>query len=218
MTAHRPLTRRSRFATSRGLDRVVFFTDAIAAIAITLLILPLVDLVPQSSEGGATPVDFIVSNGAQVISFLISFLVIARLWYAHHQLFEHVVQYTPLIAVLSVLWAFTVVVLPLPTAMTSEFEPSVFTVAFYVGTMTLSSATLTAMAFAVRGHPDAESKDNPVSVHALVGSLTITVLFVTALIVGLFFPDINYWALLVLVVAGPVGAVIERLWTRGKAG
>ena len=210
MTTEHPAARRSRYATSRGLDRVVFFTDAIAAIAITLLILPLVELVPTSSQGGATPMDFIVSNSDQVLSFVISFLVIARLWYAHHQLFEHVVKYTPVIAVLSVLWAFTVVVLPLPTAMVSEFPPSAFTVAFYVGTMFVSSATLTAMTFAIKGHPEAEAHDHPVTARALIGSMTITGLFAVALLVGLIFTGINYWALLVLVIAGPVARLVDR--------
>jgi uncharacterized membrane protein len=40
--------REQAMQTERGLDRLTYFTDAIAAIAITLLILPIVDHVADS--------------------------------------------------------------------------------------------------------------------------------------------------------------------------
>ena len=198
------------YTSSRGLDRVVFFTDAIAAIAITLLILPLVDLVPESAKTDPDPWAFMVANAPQLLSFVISFAVIARLWYAHHQIFEHVARYSGRLALLSVIWAFTVVVLPLPTALVSEFDASVFTVIFYIGTMLLSSCTLTGMALLIRGSSHLESDDNPVSSKAIAGSLTTTALFAIALAVGLFLPDVNYWALATLALSGPVSAVVLR--------
>lgn len=210
-SARHPRTRRTAFASSRGLDRVVFFTDAIAAIAITLLILPLVDLVPESSSDGAGPADFFEAHLPEVFGFVISFVVISRLWYAHHQLFEHVQAYTGRLALLSVAWAFTIVVLPLPTAITAEFEPSRFTIAFYIGTMLLSSALLTIMSFLIRGNPAMEAPENPLTLRGLLGSVTITALFAIALVIGVLAPQINYWSLFVLVLAGPIASLFTRV-------
>lgn len=198
------------YATSRGLDRVVFFTDAISAIAITLLILPLVDLVPDSSTDGSTAGQFLLENSDELLGFGISFAVIARLWYAHHQIFEHVVKYTSLLAWLSVAWAFTIVVLPLPTAITAEFPPTPFTVGLYIGTMFVSSAILTGISWLIKGNPDIEAPDNPVSRRGFTGSVTTTALFAVAFLGGTLVPGVDYAALLLLLLAGPIGALLSR--------
>ncbi|MFK4299361.1 putative membrane protein [Arthrobacter sp. GAS37] len=110
--------------TTRGLDRLVFFTDAVTAIAITLLVLPLVDSVTQAARDGLSAEQFIGNNFAAISGFALSFVVIARLWLAHHSTFEHVRSYSSPLLLLNLFWAFTVVVLPLPTEMVSQFRTS----------------------------------------------------------------------------------------------
>ncbi|MET0590623.1 MAG: TMEM175 family protein [Naasia sp.] len=212
--APRPAPR--RYTSDRGLDRLVFFTDAISAIAITLLILPLVDLVPDAaadSSGGG----FLLEHLPELSSFVISFAVIARLWYAHHQLFEHVDHYDTGLAFLSVLWSLTIVVLPLPTAMTSEFSPEPVVIGFYIGTMALSSLLLTSMAVLVNRRAGLQSAENPVGPRTLGGSAATTLLFGVALLVALLVPGVSYWALLLLLVSGPLGRIITRALSRGPA-
>ncbi|MEK8227283.1 TMEM175 family protein [Oerskovia sp. M15] len=78
--------------TPRGLDRLVNFTDAAVAIAITLLVLPLVDLV---ADGEAHSVRALVQGeSGTFLAFAISFVVIARFWTAHHRVFEHLRDYS----------------------------------------------------------------------------------------------------------------------------
>ena len=197
-------------ATTRGLERLVFFTDAIAAIAITLLILPLVDLVPQVAAHGGTLGSFLDEQTGPLAAFAISFAVIARLWYGHHQVFEHVGAYTPRLVLLTVLWAFTIVLFPLPTSITSQFDPSPGTVAFYIGTMAASSIVLTSMTLLIRGDSRLESADNPMPDRMVARSLSISTTFLLALLVGTAVPVVNNWALFLLFLSRPIAAILNR--------
>jgi uncharacterized membrane protein len=203
-----------RVATTRGLERLVFFTDAIAAIAITLLILPLVDLVPEIAAHTGTLGDLFEEGAGQMVGFAISFAVIARLWFAHHQLFEHVEAYTPRLVLLTIAWAFTIVLLPLPTAITAQLNPTPGTIAFYIGTMTASSLILTGMTLMIRNNPRVESRDNPISPRNVVGSVSNATAFVVAFALGTAVPAIGYWALFVLFLSQPIEALVGRSLAR----
>jgi len=61
----------------RGLERLILFSDAVVAIALTLLILPLTDV---EIEAGQTLVEVLRSNSGKLLAFGISFAVIARYW------------------------------------------------------------------------------------------------------------------------------------------
>jgi uncharacterized membrane protein len=73
-----------------GVERTIMLTDAVVAIAMTLLVLPLVELAPEVDVGGLGTV---VSEHSDVfISFVISFLVIYVFWLAHQHAFASVRQ------------------------------------------------------------------------------------------------------------------------------
>jgi len=203
--------------TERGLERIIFFTDAVAAIAITLLILPLVDIVPTHPAHGASVVPLLHAHLPQIASFALSFGVIARFWMTHHAIVEHVERYNSRLRLLSLAWAFTIVLIPLPTAITAAFSSSPFTIGIYIGTMLLSSLTLTAITVSVRGNPELESEENPISRSALVNSLASTVCIAIALVIGVTIPRVTYWGLLLLLLSTPINHFVMRIWARRDA-
>jgi uncharacterized membrane protein len=69
----------------RDLDRLLTFVDAVVAIAITLLVLPLAEAggeINEVGEGGAA--ELLRLHGDDLVGFALSFVVIARLWVGQH--------------------------------------------------------------------------------------------------------------------------------------
>lgn len=62
---------------SRDLERFLTFVDAVVAIAVTLLVLPLVDIVREVGENGSV-VHLLQGHVSQLGAFALSFTVIAR--------------------------------------------------------------------------------------------------------------------------------------------
>ena len=84
------------------------------SIALTLLVLPLVDLATDNPD---EPIlDQLERSGPQIFGFAVSFLVIAQFWGAHRRLWEMLDDYDERLLLLNTLWLLLVVFLPYPTA------------------------------------------------------------------------------------------------------
>ncbi|MET0237643.1 MAG: TMEM175 family protein [Kibdelosporangium sp.] len=194
-------------STSREPDRLILFTDAVVAIAITLLILPLVDLANEPVEHAS---EIVTGHLDQIGGFLLSFVVIARLWLAHHRMFQHVRFSTSALVLWNMLWVFTVVVLPFPTELAGRFGRDTFTVAFYIGTILASSISQTALIMIIHRHPEIQDPDNRLSVRDVAGSVTATGLIALALILAMLVPPLSYFPMLLLLLSHPVLLLWER--------
>lgn len=123
----------------KALDRLVAFSDAVVAIAITLVVLPLVDKAMDAESASA----FFADNVTGMISAALSFVVIAAFWRANHVMFVHAHGYTRLVGRLQTLWLATIVFLPVATALDLA-GPGTDRVGLgaYIGTMLLGGAIL----------------------------------------------------------------------------
>jgi uncharacterized membrane protein len=195
-------------------ERLTTFTDGVAAIAITLLVLPLVDLVPESQAKGQSLGDLLHDHQSEIIAFVVSFAVIARLWWAHHQLFRHVAFLSSRLVLESLVWTFTIVVLPLPTAVITAYDTSPATLCLYIGTLIVSSAALTSASIDLRSHPELSGDRTPMGRSGVLGISLTLVSFVLALALSLLLPGLGFWSLLLASFTGLVQAPIERRWPR----
>jgi uncharacterized membrane protein len=89
-------------------DRVVFFSDAVFAIAITLLIVDLRVTGPDSASD-------LHANRYQILGFVISFAVIGIFWLGHHTMFRYVKAFDRPLILLNLLFLGTIAFLPYPT-------------------------------------------------------------------------------------------------------
>jgi uncharacterized membrane protein len=187
---------------------LVLFTDAVVAIAITLLILPLVEVVKESKAEDLTAVEVVTHHKPELSTFLLSFVVIANFWLGHHRVFEHVRGYTSAMMRLNLLWLLTIVFLPFPTEITGAYESSRFTAGLYSGTILALSICQTALTWMIHGHRELENPDDPVSRRELIGSCVLTGLTLVAFVLAAFVPGVGFYALLLLLLS----PALMRVW------
>jgi len=105
--------------TGLSFERVVFFSDAVFAIVITLLVLEL--KVPHLTDHSESALrGALVGLLPRVAGFVISFLIIGLMWIEHHRIFRYIADYD-----LGLLWRNLLLLLcvsfvPFPTALFSE--------------------------------------------------------------------------------------------------
>ena len=104
---------------SRAVDRLIFFSDAVVAIAITLLAIDLP--VPHGVSLHAFW-SSVHANKYHYLAFLISFYAIAAKWTDHHDAFRYTRRMDSRLRWLNVLWLLTIVLIPFATRLLTEPE------------------------------------------------------------------------------------------------
>jgi uncharacterized membrane protein len=138
-------------------DRLTAFTDAAVAIALTLLVLPLVDAVHEF--GGALS-ELLHQYGRAFLAFVLSFWVIARFWRVHRRLFETVSNVDEVTVNLNIAWLFGIVFLPVPTAvLVVEKGTGAGASALYATNLVYVSLTAIVLALWVMWHPQLWAED-----------------------------------------------------------
>lgn len=113
------------------IERLILFTDAVFAIAITLLVIELKPPEVEAHSIGGQFKELFLSGFNKFVGFAISFLVIAIYWRSHHRLFGFVTSYTEKLIFLNCLFLFTVVMMPFSSAYYSENLGKAFPFIFY---------------------------------------------------------------------------------------
>ena len=96
-------------AAKSAVDRLTFFSDAVVAIAITLLV---IDLPVPESHDSAELFAFLADHQTEYYAFGISFLVIATYWRGHHRLYRYVTDAPPPLVTANLAWLFFIVLTP----------------------------------------------------------------------------------------------------------
>ncbi|MBV9921082.1 MAG: DUF1211 domain-containing protein [Pseudonocardia sp.] len=196
----------------RDLDRLLTFIDAVVAIAITLLVLPLAEAGSEIGDQG-TAWELLQAHHDDLLGFGLSFVVIAQLWLGQHHIVSGVVRQTPRLTRLLLAWSFTIVFLPFPTSLVTVTSHDPGAKILYVGTMAISSLILAAMAWEIGRNDSVRDTDEGPNVWQSAG---VAVGFLVALAVMLAFPDSSYWPLLLLFLVDPVTRLVRRATARAE--
>lgn len=103
-------------------ERIIFFSDAVFAIAITLLV---IELKVPKIEGTITDHNFLLALSEELpklSGFVFSFFIIGLYWTVHHNIFGFVVNYSRKLVWLNLIFLFTIALMPFSTAVYSEYS------------------------------------------------------------------------------------------------
>lgn len=114
------------------LERLIFFSDAVFAIAMTLLVVD-VRLPPLRSVTDAALGQALVDLLPNYIGFVVSFLVIGRFWVGHHRLMGMLHSAGPAVVRANLFLLMAVAFMPFPTAVLSDFALLRVAIGFYTG-------------------------------------------------------------------------------------
>jgi len=118
----------------------VFFSDAVFAIAITLLVLEI--KLPHLGQISESELRWqLVQLLPKFIGFIISFFIIGKMWVEHHRIFTYLRNYDMGLLWRNLIFLLSVAFVPFPTAFFSEYHKSRTALVLY-------AATFAAMALA----------------------------------------------------------------------
>lgn len=184
-----------------ALERLVTFGDAVVAIAITLIVLPMVEQAIEAESAAR----FFAANALSLLTAALSFVVVAVIWHAHHRLFARASGYTPAVIRLELLWLATIVFLPVATALDVLGEADdPLALGVYIGTILLSSLLVRVQALLLE-------RSGLVAMRVVgfwdrwLGAL----LMALALVLAVLFPTVGAFWLLLLLLEGPLLRLIR---------
>lgn len=192
-------------------ERFKTFVDAVVAIAMTLLILPLLDSVSDAGDSNMNTAQFLQDHTGQLFSFVLSFVLIASFWMDHHRLYERVSGITIPLLWINVAWLLTIVWLPVPTAMLGQMEADPLQALLYIGTLILAQITTLAGRLYLARHRELTDTSVESLRRDAAGDLATSILFAVAFVIAAWVHPAGYSALLLAFLTDPLQRLLLRI-------
>ncbi len=127
------------------LERLIFLSDGVYAIALTLLAIELV--LPESSADlhGRELLKSLLESWPRILAFLTSFTVIANFWVGHNVIFQHVRRFDGGLMWLALLQLLCVAFIPYPTSVIGGHISDPVAQQFYFATLLVTGLVMSAL-------------------------------------------------------------------------
>jgi uncharacterized membrane protein len=128
-----------------GLERIVFFSDAVMAIAITLLAIDLkvpalsADLAPSQLAGS------LLAMAPRLMSLLVSFIVIGVYWTSHHRYFTYIKRYNGMLIFLNMVFLFFIILMPFVASLLGQYPHQVVGVVTYAAAVAITGVSISSV-------------------------------------------------------------------------
>ena len=197
----------------RSVDRLINFTDAVVAVAVTVLVLPLLDI--QGASEGQSVWTIIGEHASEVWTFLFTFYVVAVMWLAHNRILNSIRAYDPFVFWVNTTWLVAIVLLPWVSSMYGESAWGRTSVGMlYWGTMAFLSLLSSSLGWHLRSHPHLLAEEPPRlsptdARRATLRGPILGAFFLVIGIVSVVAPSVANWL--------PLGIIPLSIWLRPAA-
>lgn len=197
------------------LERIVFFSDAVFAIAITLLI---IEIKVPHLEHAAPDRDFWISllnMLPKFLGFFFSFFVIGAYWIGHHRIYGYIVRWNYGLVWRNVFFLMAIAFIPFSTAFMSEYYSRFVPLTVYAMSFSLAGLLeILQWRYAIK-HDLMDKAVDPAEISMVSWRMwLLTLVGFVAVFIGLFNPalaGIAFWLI-------PVGSWILKSRNKRKAG
>ncbi len=169
------------------IERIAFFSDAVFAIAITLMAIEIHPPLVKKGDSAAVIWEHFKETLPEFLGLLVSFWLIASVWLRHHQLFKYVDNFDIRFMIINLWLLFTIILFPFSTGFlfSSIFHGAVskLQVFFYLGVPLTSNLIIYLMYKRVnrkhlKGSADAGFQGAVISQAALITSFILVITWI----------------------------------------
>lgn len=193
-------------------ERFITFTDAVVAIAMTLLILPLMEAAADMGEHSevTTAADYFRHNAEKLWSLVLSFWMISYFWNGHDHIFQYVGRFTYWLTRCNFAWMAGIVFFPVATSvmMMTPDDDAIGTIA-YLGTLMFVAFMNLVMCIVVRNDERTWKRNKPPGLMVVVISGILVLVLAVAMVVAVFAPNVGVNALLLVLAVRPISLIVK---------
>ena len=174
-----------------GLERLAYFSDAVFAIAITLLALDIHLTVDVANLSNVQLRTNLLKIWPKYLSFVISFLVIGNFWISHHRRFSLINRYDNRLLALNLLVLMSIAFIPFSTSILSENGNRTATIFYALSIATTGLLTALLWWYASWNHRLIEANVDKKTVRRnLFSILTVPGIFILSIGLTFINPDL----------------------------
>jgi uncharacterized membrane protein len=196
---------RRLFGRGESTERLVFFSDAVFAIAMTLLVL---DIRLPDLPADADVLPALGALWPKFFAYALSFVIIAINWTSHHRKFRVIVKYDDRLIWINMLLLLLIAFVPFPTSVLSYFTPQPAVVILYAATVAaISIVGAWLWAHAYRAGLMSPEVDAGMNRYVWRGFWPTPAVFIASIPIAVFQP---VWAMFFWILIWPVSRVADN--------
>jgi len=167
------------FSRGRDTGRIEYFSDAVIAIAMTLLVL---DIHLPTLASGESVFHALGRSWEQFFAYALSFVVIGLNWVFHHRRFRAIVSYDATLIWINLAFLLFIAIVPFPTSLIAERGSDPEVVTLYASTVAiLGILGAVTWAYAHRAGLLSSTIDRTLYVYILGGNLVAPIVFLLSI-------------------------------------